>query len=608
MSKIILNTVNFSNMFSYGDNNTLKLDTNRLTQLSAVNGSGKSSISFIIQELLFNKNVKGIKKSDLLNRRTKSKNWEGTLDFTANNIPYRVVVKRTGATTKVQLLENKVDISEHKVLDTYKKISDILGFSFEVFSQLTYQSSTDLLDFLKATDTNRKKFLIKLFNLEKYLEIGDSIKLRTSELDKEFLKLQGELKSIEDFLAATTIPDKMVEIEVPSIDNAITIRIEDIKRELANISNTCKSIDKNNMRIKERDSLQFELGMQKPEEFAYMNEYQALKTDLMLLNKEIAALKQQINSVKIKSSCDACGQPIDNSHILKMKEDAQQKLQGKQEVYTKGLTKSYEWDKEVELAAIAKKAYINNLSAISNFEQLVQVIDNSMPTTYPNYTELTNESNKLKEQNNNKLAEVDAAITHNKAVSANNAKVEALIEQKIEFTNRQSALKDVILSKSDQLISLNILKKAFSTSGIVAFKLENLTKELEQNINYYLSLLSDGQFQVEFILDKEKLNISVIDNGIIAPIETTSGGEFSRIQTAVLLAIRNLLSKLAGTSINLLFLDEIMGVLDDEGKEKLIEVLQKEHELNVFLICHEYTHPLIDKVTIIKENNISSIQ
>ena len=130
--------------------------------------------------------------------------------------------------------------------------------------------------------------------------------------------------------------------------------------------------------------------------------------------------------------------------------------------------------------------------------------------------------------------------------------------------------------------------------------MENLTKELEIAINKYLSTLSDGQFQVEFKLDKEKLNISVINNGISTPIETVSGGEFSRIQTSILLAIRSLLSKLGGSSVNLLFLDEITGVLDDEGKEKLVEVLQQEDNLNVFLISHDFTHPLIDKISIVK--------
>ena len=45
-----------------------------------------------------------------------------------------------------------------------------------------------------------------------------------------------------------------------------------------------------------------------------------------------------------------------------------------------------------------------------------------------------------------------------------------------------------------------------------------------------------------------------------------------------------------------------------EGKEKLIEVLQTENNLNVFLISHDFTHPLIDKISITKNENISSIQ
>jgi DNA repair exonuclease SbcCD ATPase subunit len=58
----------------------------------------------------------------------------------------------------------------------------------------------------------------------------------------------------------------------------------------------------------------------------------------------------------------------------------------------------------------------------------------------------------------------------------------------------------------------------------------------------------------------------------------------------------------------LLFLDEITGVLDDAGKEKLIDILQEEENLNVFLISHDFTHPLIEKISIIKENNISHIE
>jgi DNA repair exonuclease SbcCD ATPase subunit len=595
-------------MFSYGDNNSIDLNKSRITQLTAPNGSGKSSISTIIQEVLFNKNVKGIKKTDIINRWGDSKTWEATLEFTVDAVEYAVTIKRVGAQTKVQLIQDGTDISEHKVLDTYKKISSIVDADFEVFSQLTYQSSTDLLDFLKATDTNRKKFLIKLFNLEKYLNYGDQMRSRSSEVDKELNITQGELKSIEDFIKNTNIPDKLTEVYVPVTDEQVLVGISDITREIANINDTCKKIDKNNMYIQERDDLQFEVGMSEPQPFEFYDEYQTLKMDLVVLSKEITAQEKEVSSTKINDKCNACGQTIDNTHLIKIKEDLQLKIAKNKDKHFTAMDKAKVWSAEVEKINQLKKEYADNQFKINRFEQLTQLIDNTLPTEFPNVTDLQTELNKLQAIASTNSKEVNDAINHNKQVSAHNAKVDALIEQKNEFTIRQTTVKDVILTKSDQAVSLNILKKAFSTSGIVAFKLESLTKELEVTINYYLSLLSDGQFQVEFTLDKEKLNITVINNGISTPIETVSGGEFSRIQTSVLLAIRSLLSKLGGSSINLLFLDEITGVLDDEGKEKLVEVLQKEHDLNVFLISHDFTHPLIDKISIIKNNNISSIQ
>jgi DNA repair exonuclease SbcCD ATPase subunit len=608
MSKIILKNLQFSNMFSYGENNSLDLNKSRITQLTAPNGSGKSSISTIIQEILFNKNVKGIKKTDIINRWSKNKTWDASLAFTADNVDYEVSIKRIGAQTKVQLIEDGKDISEHKVLDTYKKISDIIGSNFEVFSQLTYQSSTDLLDFLKATDTNRKKFLINLFNLEKYIDIGERIKAKSSELDKEVNVTQGELKSIEDFLNNTSIPTKIEEVSVPGTDEAITVRISDITREITNVNDTCRKIDKNNMYIQERDGLQFELGIKEPAAFEFMDEYQTLKMDLVMLNKDIANLEKELANIKINDKCNVCGQTIDTTHIVVIKQDIQLKIASNKVVQLEMLDKSRAWSKEIDTIQAQKLYFISNQEKINRFEQLTQLIDNTIPKEFPNVTELQSELRNLQAIASTNSKEIKDAIDHNKRVSAHNAKVDALIEQKNEFTIRQTRVKDDIVTKSDQSVSLNILKKAFSTSGIVAFKLENLTKELEVTINYYLSLLSDGQFQVEFTLDKEKLNITVINNGISTPIETVSGGEFSRIQTSVLLAIRSLLSKLGGSSINLLFLDEITGVLDDEGKEKLVEVLQKEHDLNVFLISHDFTHPLIDKISIVKNNNISSIQ
>ena len=68
------------------------------------------------------------------------------------------------------------------------------------------------------------------------------------------------------------------------------------------------------------------------------------------------------------------------------------------------------------------------------------------------------------------------------------------------------------------------------------------------------------------------------------------------------------MQSLSNSRINLLILDETVETLDAEGKEKLVEVLLAEENLNTILVSHGFSHPLIEKVSVIKENNISRIE
>ena len=614
MPQIHLKNLKFSNMFSYkNEENIIEFNKHKITQLTAPNGSGKSSIALILQEVLFNKNIKGIKKADIVNRWTKSKNWWAELEFSVDKENFEIKVERTGTKSIIKFIQqdnsNIIDLSEHKVLDTYKKIQDLLGLDFEIFSQLTYQSSIDLLEFLKATDTNRKKFLINLFNLEKYIKIGEVLKIKLNSELKSQVLLQGELATINKFLETTNISEKMETIEIPKRDEEMIKRLAFLEREYEEYEQTCKKIDRNNFYIKERDTLKFDMSMMAPSTDPNMF------SDLEEINQEITKAKlhkqnieKSLMNIDMSDTCYACGQTIDNSQSKQLHNDLDKDL-------VETVLKIESWSEEKIYAQDRVDAYQNDMQQYNNnqkkverFEQLIHLIDSTLSLHHPNYDQLQQDLINTKKQVTADELKVQNAIEHNQQVGIHNAKVDALIEQKEDFLSRQTIVKNDILLLSDKINNITILKKAFSTSGIVAFKLENLTKELETTINYYLSSLSDGYFQVAFKLDKEKLNIIVSNNGINTPIETVSGGEFSRIQTAILLAIRNLLSKLGGSSINLLFLDEITGVLDDEGKEKLIEVLNEEKDLNVFLISHDFTHPLIDTISITKKDNISSIQ
>ena len=115
---------------------------------------GKSSIPLIIEEILYNKNSKGIKKADIPNRYIND-GYHICLDFDKDGSSYSIIVDRKNS-IKVRLEKNGEDISSHTATNTYKTIQDIIGVDFKTFSQLVYQNTNTSLQFLTATDTNRK--------------------------------------------------------------------------------------------------------------------------------------------------------------------------------------------------------------------------------------------------------------------------------------------------------------------------------------------------------------------------------------------------------------------------------------------------------------------
>ncbi len=161
---IILKKMKWSNWFSYGDNNEINFDKEIVTQILGTNGSGKSSISLILEEILYGKNSKGAKKQDISNRYTDKAEITGEVYLVVDGVNYTIKLNRKNV-IKLTLLKEGVDISEHTSTRTYKLIEKIIGLNFKTFSQLIYQSSTDSLQFLIATDAQRKAFLVSLFNL-----------------------------------------------------------------------------------------------------------------------------------------------------------------------------------------------------------------------------------------------------------------------------------------------------------------------------------------------------------------------------------------------------------------------------------------------------------
>merc|ERR1712139_277150 len=121
------------------------------------------------------------------------------LIFEKDGNEYIVDVKRSSS-IKVKLTKNGEDISSHTATNTYKTIQEIIGIDFKTFSQLVYQSTNASLQFLTATDTNRKKFLIDLLHLDDYVTLFEVFKEASRDSSNKVIEVSSEINTIERWL------------------------------------------------------------------------------------------------------------------------------------------------------------------------------------------------------------------------------------------------------------------------------------------------------------------------------------------------------------------------------------------------------------------------
>jgi DNA repair exonuclease SbcCD ATPase subunit len=242
-----------------------------------------------------------------------------------------------------------------------------------------------------------------------------------------------------------------------------------------------------------------------------------------------------------------------------------------------------------------------------DWNDLYRSIDQSLPSNLVDEEQLNARIERVQGDLDSARAKLESQRKENERRVRNNTRIE-LVQERAEQLNKELDAGVSKLAGVKELSSnLEVLKKSFSTNGLVAYKIENLVKELEELVNYYLTELSDGRFTLEFVVNNDRLNVQIGDNSATVDILALSSGELARVNTATLLAIRKLMSSISKSRINVLFLDEVINVLDDVGREKIVEVLLEE-DLNTYIVSHGWTHPLLEKVEVVKTDNVSRLE
>ena len=596
---ITIKQLRWANAFSYGKDNQIDFVSAPLTQLVGKNGHGKSSIALILEEVLFNKNSKGIKKADILNRHIKDKTYTIELDFNRDDIDYTIKSSRGTAQT-VKLFKSGVDISAHTATATYKIIEDILGFDHKSFAQIVYQSNASSLEFLTAPDTARKKFLIEILNLGKYTRAAEVFKEVSTQLTKDIAVVQSQVNTVASWLnkyEKTELTLKEL-IASPELNTLLITEAAALESSISSIESTNKKISQNNTYKQIQSKIILLPIPEKPEEG--MENYQA---EVAKLSKTITDAESFVRKMKtLGGTCPTCLSDIDETKVSELVVEKETEAE-------KARYASSMYDVRINNIKYQKTAWQDAQKAQEDWEKYHTLIDTELPeilldkqTLQQQFTELQNSIAATKR----KIVEAEQ---YNKEVTAHNTKVDLVSKQLVEMNQELEVYSGKLHELSERMSILNVLTKTFSTTGLVAYKIESLVKDLEEITNSYLVDLSDGRFQISFkISASDKLNVVITDNGKDIEILALSGGEKARVNVATLLAIRKLMQTLSSSRINLLILDETVETLDTDGKEKLVEVLLHEEHLNTFLVSHGFSHPLLEKINVVKRNNISQIE
>ena len=598
---ITIKELRWSNCFSYGSNNTINFIKAPLTQLVGKNGHGKSSVALILEEILFNKNSKGIKKADILNRYIKDKNYTIELDLERDGNNYTIKSVR-GTQQTVKLLKNGKDISAHTATQTYKIIEEVVGIDHKSFSQIVYQSNAMSLEFLTSPDTARKKFLIEILNLTKYTKASEVFKEISLELGKELSAVQAKVNTIRSWLDKYEKMDLSIKqtVDIEQLDPKLEERIAELNLEITNIDKTNRKIVQNNTYKQQLSTIDLDFSAIKPIDAQKIKKLQQEQTENMKTVKDGETFVKKLQN--LSGICPTCFSEIDSSKTQELINTKTEEIETARSLAAVALIQANELE---ELDKVYKRA----VKAQQDFEQLHLLIDESLPNKTLDRNELTNEYDLLVSSIQEVKKRIKQAEEKNSQINTHNSKVDTIRQQLQDMTEELEEYSYQLHLMNERMSILGVLTKTFSTTGLVAYKIECLVKDLEAITNQYLVDLSDGRFQITFkINSSDKLLVIVTDNSRDIDISALSGGEKARVNVATLLAIRKLMQTLSSSRINLLILDETVETLDLEGKEKLVEVLLREEHLNTFLISHGFTHPLLEKINVIKRNNISRIE
>lgn len=572
---LIFKKLEIRNFLSFGNNTQeLNLEFDGTTLIlgdnldtGGANGVGKTTIINAISYALFNKPISNISKERLINKTNNAKNTQMDVRFffSKGDIEYEIYRSR-GETTAISLFEDGEDITPDSVSAIDKKISEIIGFSYELFCRVVVFSGNDL-PFLDMPISAQRTIIEELFNItilsEKAIKLREFIK--QSEMD---IQTQSALIMAQE--KAQTAHEKRIDDAKNRMERWDKERVENLeqfKKDLTGLA----TVD-----FDTEEAIHLLIN-ELTQSLSKMKSSKTSSTkDLAIKQKRIDEIENEISHLS-EAKCPYCLQKYDSSEN-KIEE----------------LAIEYETH-QIRLEEISTALQVIDSNIKLSEDQLIEAKNN---LTYKSLQDMTNAKASVAVLKT-KIEELESGI--NPHTEAYNVVLNEAVEV-IDYDNLDNLKKN--LEHQQFLLKLLTDKNSF-----VRRKIINITIPfLNGRINGYTTALGLPHI-VKFDAD---MSCTVSEYGRELDFGNLSSGEKKRVNLALSMAFRDVFHHLH-SKINSLFMDEVDGgSLDSPGVDSIIKLIKRksrDENMGIWIISHrpEMLGRFDREMLIKKHNGFSSI-
>lgn len=531
------------------------------------NGVGKTTIINAICYALYNNPFDKISLKRLINNTNGEKDtlMEVSLRFLKGDKEYEIYRCR-GSETNIEISCDDQDITLDSVAENDKMVVEIIGYSYELFTNVIVFAG-GMEPFLLKSVGDQRKLIEELFNItilsEKAKTLKEKIKITEGDINIQEAVIREQQNAVARYNK-----------QVADAEARILKWEEDKETSITKIKAQLESID----------GIDFEAEKARHEELKITSD------GVKILRQLSQASEKKVREAITK--CSKIGKELEHLRDSKCPYCLQQ--------FADAGAKIAELEKQEE-ALIAeidelKKEFEETDANLKAAEELEKQIKESIE--HPNLDALLKIRTDA-EVLRGKLKQTEASTNpHLEAF-------EALLTESVKETNTKKLdeLK-TLLEHQQFMLKLLTDKNSFLRRSII----NETIPFLNDRLNYYTSELGLPHL-VNFADD---MSCTVSEYGRELDFGNLSNGEKKRVNIAMSLAFRDVLHHLHGRA-NCMFIDELDGgALDLPGVDSIIRVLKKksrDDNLAIWIISHrpEMGGRFDTEITVRKENGFSSI-